>query len=247
MTISFSKKEADYWFFSLFVLYSIGMVEHSNLTNIPLGHQWKKLPPGFYNRSNVLTIARELLGKVLVTQFGRAITAVRIIETEAYEGVTDRASHAYGGRRTNRTEIMYNQGGTAYVYLCYGIHHLFNVVTNKQDIPHAILIRAGEPLQGIPTMLKRLGKPKADFSITRGPGNLSKAMGISIAHTGTVLMGDSLFIVEDGYPVVNTNIIASPRIGVDYAGPDSALLYRFYLRDNPYVSHIKTSTKKLKH
>src|SRR5438132_14057715 len=124
----------------------------------------QKLPPTFYQRADVLTIAKELLGKLLVTQFNGQVTSGRIVETEAYNGVIDRASHAFGGRRTKRTEVMYGNGGTAYVYFTYGMHHLFNVVTNKADVPHAVLIRAVEPITGIEEMLLRTGKQMADYT-----------------------------------------------------------------------------------
>ena len=198
-----------------------------------------KLPPDFYNRADVLKIARELIGKILVTHFGGHLTAGRIVETEAYRGEIDKASHAYGGRRTKRTEIMYGDAGTAYVYLCYGIHHLFNVVTNRREIPHAILIRGVEPLHGIDTMLHRTGKKALDHTLTRGPGNVSKALGIYTQHTGWSLHSDELFIASDGFAAAKKNIGITPRIGVDYAGEDAALPYRFILRDNPYVSGKK--------
>src|SRR5580698_4131143 len=118
----------------------------------------KKLPRDFYERPDVTRIARDLIGKVLVSRIGGHPTSGRIVETEAYEGVSDRASHAYGGRRTSRTEVMFGRGGTAYVYLCYGIHYLFNVVTHGKDTPHAVLVRGIEPLKGIPEMLRRTGK-----------------------------------------------------------------------------------------
>lgn len=199
----------------------------------------KKLDAGFYNRPDVVKIAKELIGKVLVTQFGEVITSGRIVETEAYAGAIDKASHAFGGRRTNRTEVMYQPGGAAYVYLCYGIHHLFNVVTNKKDIPHAILIRAIEPIQGITTMLKRTGKKQADYTLTKGPGNVSKALGIQTSHTGLSLLGGEIYIATDDFVAANKNIIATPRIGVDYAGEDAKLPWRFILKDNPYVSGKK--------
>jgi len=196
----------------------------------------EKLPLSFYERKNVLQIAKELLGKVIVTKWDNIITSARIVETEAYAGVMDRASHAYAARRTNRNDIMYAHGGVAYVYLCYGIHHLFNVVTNKNGIPHAILVRAGEPLQGIEEMLKRTGKKKLDNTLTRGPGNLSKALGIYTTHSGTSLLGENLFIADDGFHYTKKEIAASPRIGVDYAGEDALLPYRFFIKGNPYVS-----------
>jgi DNA-3-methyladenine glycosylase len=196
----------------------------------------KKLDNSFYGRKDVAKIARELLGKVVVTEFNGQRTSGRIVETEAYNGAVDRASHAYGGRRTRRTEIMFGEAGTAYIYLCYGIHHLFNVVTNKKDIPHAILIRGLEPLEGIPVMLQRTGKEKQDNTLTRGPGNVSKALGLLTVHTGALLSGDQVFIADDGYRPRKAEIGISPRIGVDYAGPDAELPYRFFVKGNRYVS-----------
>ena len=196
----------------------------------------EKLSLEFYQRSNVLQIAKDLLGKIIVTKWNNAVTSARIVETEAYAGVMDRASHAYGARRTKRNEIMYAHGGYAYVYLCYGIHHLFNVVTNVNGVPHAILIRAGEPLEGVKEMLKRTGKEKLDNTLTRGPGNLSKALGIQTIHSGLPLMDKKLFIADDGFRYKKKEIIASPRIGVDYAGEDALLHYRFYIKGNPFVS-----------
>jgi DNA-3-methyladenine glycosylase len=199
----------------------------------------QKLNSDFYNRPDVVKIAKELIGKILVTQFGEDITSGRIVETEAYAGVIDKASHAWGGRRTGRTSVMYRAGGVAYVYLCYGIHYLFNVVTNVTDVPHAILIRAIEPIEGIPVMLARTGKKLADNTLTRGPGNVSKALGIDIKHTGWSLLSDELFIAADDFVPRKKEIIATPRIGVDYAGEDAKLPYRFILDGNPYVSGKK--------
>jgi DNA-3-methyladenine glycosylase len=199
----------------------------------------RKLGESFYQRKNVLTIAKELLGKILVTNWEGLITSGRIVEVEAYNGVVDKASHASGGRRTARNEIMYGIGGFSYVYLCYGIHHLFNVVTNLKDTPHAILIRAVEPLEGVSEMLLRTGKKKHDFTLTRGPGNVSKALGIYTKHTGILLSNDKLYIADDGKKYKRNEIIASPRIGVDYAGEDAKLLYRFYVKGSQYVSGRK--------
>ncbi len=195
-----------------------------------------KLPTAFYQRENVLLIARELLGKLLVTKWNGVITSGRIVEVEAYNGIIDKASHSFGGRRTNRNEIMYADGGVAYIYLCYGIHHLFNVVTNYKETPHAILIRALEPVKGIDKMLKRVGKTKSDTSLTRGPGNLSKALGLFTLHSGYSLRGKELFIADDGFVFPKKEIMASPRIGVDYAGEHALLPYRFYIKGNPFVS-----------
>lgn len=202
----------------------------------------EKLDTGFYHRTDVVKIAKELIGKVLVTHLGGIITSGRIVETEAYAGAIDRASHAFGGRRTNRTEVMFQSGGTAYVYLCYGIHHLFNVVTNQKDVPHAVLIRAVDPIHGIHTMLERTGKKRADHTLTKGPGNVSKALGIHTKHTGWNLLEDEIYIAEDDFVVNRKDIIATPRIGVDYAGEDAKLPYRFILKDNPYVSGKKAES-----
>jgi DNA-3-methyladenine glycosylase len=196
----------------------------------------KKLPQEFYQRQNVLEIAKDLLGKILVTQWEGRVTSGRIVEVEAYAGIHDKASHASGGRRTERNRVMYAKGGLAYIYLCYGIHHLFNVVTNGEDTPHAILIRALEPLGGIETMLMRTGKKVPDNTITRGPGNLSKALNLHVSQSGTSLCCGELFIADDGF-VYNPKLIASSRrIGVDYAGSDALLPYRFYVKGNPNVS-----------
>jgi DNA-3-methyladenine glycosylase len=196
----------------------------------------KTLPKSFYQRTDTLQIARELLGKILVTKWNGVITSGRIVECEAYNGIIDKASHAYGDRRTNRTEIMYAEGGRAYVYLCYGIHHLFNVVTNVKDEPHAILIRGLEPVKGIDLMLERTGKKKFDHTISSGPGNVSKALGIYVSHSGLSLTDSKLFIAEDDFEIDQEQITASPRIGVEYAGKDARLPYRFFLKGNPFVS-----------
>jgi DNA-3-methyladenine glycosylase len=204
-----------------------------------VNNPWKKLPAEFYERADVVTIARELVGKILVTNFEGHLTAGRIVETEAYNGAVDMASHARKGRRTNRTEVMFGRGGVAYFYLCYGIHELFNVVTNLEETPHAILIRALEPLAGTEQMLLRSFKTKAGFDLTRGPGNVSKALGISTKHTGVDLLENEMFIIDDGFKLKKSEIIASPRVGVDYAQEDALLPYRFYIKNNTFVSGKK--------
>lgn len=195
----------------------------------------KKLPLSFYNRKDVVQIAKELLGKILVTNFNHQLTSGRIVETEAYEGEIDKASHAYKGR-TKRTEVMFGEPGRAYVYLCYGIHQMFNIVTASKDVAHAILIRATEPLDGINIMLQRTGKATADRTLTRGPGNVGKAFGFHTSQCGILLTGNEIFIADDGYKLTKKNIIASPRIGIDYAGEHAEWHYRFFVKDNPYVS-----------
>lgn len=196
----------------------------------------KKLPQSFYERKDVVSIARDLLGKILVTNFDDNITSGRIVETEAYIALTDKASHSFGGRRTSRNEHMYAGPATAYVYICYGMHQMFNIVTNEKEIPDAVLIRAVEPLQGIETMLQRTGKLKADFTLTRGPGNVGKALGIFKKHSGLHLLNDKIYILDDKTILRGEQIGISKRIGVDSAGPDSLLPYRFYVRGNKYVS-----------
>lgn len=197
----------------------------------------KKLSKQFYGSKDVVKMARALLGKLLITEFDGKRCVARIVETEAYIGLTDRASHSFGGKRTARNEHMYAAGGTAYVYICYGMHHLFNVVTNKKDIPDAVLIRALEPVEGIPFMLQRTGKKKPDHTLTRGPGNAAKAMGISKIHSGMDLQGMEIYIAGDGVKLKNDQVGASGRIGVEGAGAFAASLpYRFYIRRNPFVS-----------
>jgi DNA-3-methyladenine glycosylase len=219
--------------------YKVNIFSSFTLMNAITLLRSQKLPISFYRQRNVCTIAKALIGKVLVTSFGGIPTAGRIVETEAYNGVADRASHAWNGRRTQRTETMYGAGGLSYVYLCYGIHHLFNVVTNVEETPHAVLLRSIEPLLGIEAMLERTGKPKPDHTLTRGPGKMSKAMGIHIKHNGIDLASDELFVADDGFAVKPSQITATPRIGVDYAGGDALLPYRFILKDNAYVSGKK--------
>jgi DNA-3-methyladenine glycosylase len=192
------------------------------------------LKRSFYTRQDVVLIARELLGKVLVSRFKGITTSGIIYETEAYNGVTDSASHAFGGRRTPRTEIMYRDGGTAYVYLCYGVHSLFNVVTNKTGIPHAVLVRAVEPLEGIEDMLKRAGKSKLTTNIGDGPGKVASLLGIHYSHTGHDLAAlpgidstDRIWLEDRGIVIESDSIETGPRIGVEYAGRDAGLPYRF--------------------
>lgn len=196
----------------------------------------KKLPRSFYTRDDVVSISRELLGKRLFTRKDGVLTGGLITETEAYRGPEDRASHAFGGRRTKRTETMYAQGGTAYVYLCYGIHHLFNVVTNKKDTPHAVLIRAIEPLTGIATMLRRRRKVNVERALTTGPGSMSQALGITTALTEIDLLGNTIWIEDSEFSLSANQIVSSRRIGVDYAGEHAERLWRFTIKENMWVS-----------
>src|SRR5215212_8354876 len=188
-----------------------------------------KLLPSFYHRKDVVKISKDLLGKYLYTNFDGIFTGGIITETEAYNGVIDRASHAFGGRRTARTEIMFSEGGTAYVYLCYGIHSLFNVVTNKKNNPHAVLIRAVHPTHGIEHMLKRRKMEQLKKNLSAGPGTVSEALGIHYSHSGLSLTGNKIWIEDKGIAVNKKLIVASKRIGVDYAGEDAHLPYRFLI------------------
>jgi DNA-3-methyladenine glycosylase len=196
----------------------------------------KKLPIQFYKRTDVVLIAKELIGKIIVTRFDGITTSGRIVETEAYIGHTDRASHAFAGKRTARNEHMYAAAGTAYVYICYGMHHLFNVVTNKKDIPDAVLIRAVEPLTGTDIMLTRTGKLKLDNSLTKGPGNAAKALGISRSHSGIHLLKDEIYIADDGFVMEENLIGISRRIGIERTGDAVEKPYRFYVKGNRFVS-----------
>lgn len=198
-----------------------------------------KLTGDFYQRDDVLQISRELLGKFVFTKRDGELTGGMIVETEAYRGPEDRASHSWNGRLTNRTRVMYEPGGVAYVYLCYGIHHLFNVVTAGAGVPHAVLIRAIEPTDGIETQLERRKMTRLMPRIAAGPGALSNALGIDKQFNGERLDSDSVWLEEKGIVIENKEIITGPRVGVGYAGADALLPWRFRIRDNPFVSKAK--------
>jgi DNA-3-methyladenine glycosylase len=199
-----------------------------------------KLRKSFYLRSDVVGISRELLGKYLFTRKkGGAVTGGIIVETEAYSGPEDRASHAYGNRRTARNEIMFHVGGVVYVYLCYGIHSLLNVVTNREGIPHAILIRAVQPVRNPRLMLRRRKKKVLDRTVAGGPGALGAALGIDCSYNGKSLLGNEIWIEDRGDRVASRDVVASPRIGVAYAGPDAARRWRFRVRDSEWTSQAK--------
>jgi DNA-3-methyladenine glycosylase len=186
-----------------------------------------KLTKEYFLGNDVLAIARDLLGKSLFTRVDGQLTGGLICEVEAYIGTDDRASHAYGGRRTRRNEMMYHEGGVAYIYLCYGMHHLLNFVTNADGIPDAILIRGIIPTHGEELMLQRTGKRKVTPDIGIGPGKVSKLLGLTVAGNGLSLCGDTLWIEDRGTFVPNNQVETTPRIGVDYAGEDALLPYRF--------------------
>jgi DNA-3-methyladenine glycosylase (3mg) len=195
-----------------------------------------KLPLSYYLNQDVLFLAKDLLGKVLFTQKDGQITAGIIVETEAYFGKIDKASHAYGGRRTNRTEIMYSEGGVSYVYLCYGIHHLFNIVTSVNGEPHAVLIRAIEPLIGQEIMEMRRNMPAAKSAISSGPGSAAKALGIDNSFNKKDLGGEEIWVEDRGIKYPEHEIFAGPRVGVAYAQEDAFLPWRFFVKGNKYVS-----------
>jgi DNA-3-methyladenine glycosylase len=195
----------------------------------------KKLPRDFYTRSDVLEVARDLLGKKLVVpaRNGARVAGI-IVETEAYRGPEDRASHAYNGRRTNRTETMYGLGGMAYVYFIYGMYNQFNVVTNVADVPHAILVRAVEPVEGL-DVIRRRRQGRSEYELTSGPGRLCLALGIDRKLDKSDQLGDRVWI-EDAGSVSPRQIARGPRIGIDYAESWIKKSWRFWVRDNPFVS-----------
>lgn len=204
----------------------------------------KRLEEDYYLGNDVLQIAGDLIGKFLVTNIDGKLTSGLIIETEAYNGMADRASHAYNGRRTKRNEIMYSRGGVAYVYLCYGVHHLFNIVTNSCDVPHAILIRAIVAMDGIDTMLQRREQSRISGKFTDGPGTLSRALGIKTKHSGIPLNGNLIWLEDREYNFGQDEIDRGPRIGVTYAGKDALLPYRYRL-DKKIIAAIANERHKL--
>ncbi|MCX7636253.1 MAG: DNA-3-methyladenine glycosylase [Cyclobacteriaceae bacterium] len=196
-----------------------------------------KLEAAFYQRNNVVKIARELLGKILVTRVGGHITSGMIVETEAYSW-KERGCHAYGGRKTARNSVMFMPGGYAYVYLCYGMHNMVNVVTNSEGVAEAVLIRAVEPIRGVDVMMERRNTDATNLrALTSGPGKLAAALGISRDFNGKSLLGEEIWI-EQGEKILSRDIVASARIGIAYALEDAKLPWRFYIRGHEFVSKI---------
>lgn len=195
-----------------------------------------KLPESYYLGNDVVGISKDLLGKYLFTCIDGVTTGGYIVETEAYNGVVDKASHAFGNRITPRTKTMFMQGGIAYVYLCYGIHEMFNIVTSVEGHPQAILIRAIQPTEGIEAMQVRRNMPVLKPNITAGPGSVAKALGISRNINAFSLQSDSIWLEDRGLHFADDQIKACPRIGVAYAAEDALLPYRFYVKGNIYVS-----------
>ncbi len=193
-----------------------------------------KFDRNFY-LNDTLEIAENLLGSLLCTNTNNEFVSGRIVEVEAYFGVIDKASHSYGGRRTKRTEAMYSPGGVAYIYLIYGLHSLFNVVTGMERVPHAILVRALEPVDGIDIMKNRR-KTENLLNLTSGPGKLCSALNLSREHSGIDLTGDKVWIERPDEPLADGNVIHARRIGIDYAEEYKDKLWRFYIKDNPHIS-----------
>lgn len=191
-----------------------------------------KIPLSYYQQDDVVFLSRSLIGKYLFTclEPDNIITGGMITETEAYRGAEDKACHAYNNRRTKRTETMFSEGGTAYVYLCYGMHHLFNIVTNKKEIPHAILIRAIQPEVGVDLMLRRRNKAKLTPTLTNGPGALCQALGINRELDGIGLDGSKIWLEDRGVIIPNERIQISSRIGIDYAEEYASNPWRFFLK-----------------
>ncbi len=194
----------------------------------------KKLPLSFYRQPDVVTIARLLLGKYFFSHIDGHLCGGMITETEAYAGVTDRASHAYNGRRTVRTETMYLAGGVSYVYFTYGMHHLVNVVTAGRDVPHAVLIRGIIATEGIETQQIRRKMLFGGKLLTNGPAKVCQALGITRQYNAVSLAGNILWIADDGFVPQEAQIIVASRVGVDYAGEDAGLPYRFILKHLGY-------------
>jgi DNA-3-methyladenine glycosylase len=195
-----------------------------------------KLPLSFYQREDVVTVARELLGKYIFTCIDSIISGGYIVETEAYNGVADKAAHSYGGKLTPRTKTMFEAGGVAYVYLCYGIHEMFNVVASVEGDPRAVLIRAVHPTEGLEAMLYRRNMLAAKPNITSGPGSVAQAFGINRKLKGISLQSDTLWLEDRGLSFADDQIAAVPRVGVAYAKEDALLPYRFFVKGDVYVS-----------
>lgn len=188
------------------------------------------LPVDYYLQHDLLFLSKDLLGKFLLTHIDGVTTGGMIIETEAYRAPEDRASHAFGNRKTKRNTPMFKEGGICYIYQCYGMHALFNIVTNVEEVPHAILIRAILPSVGIEKILERRGKTKIDKNLAGGPGMVAEALGLTVAHNGLSLLGPVVWIEDRGETIKADDIVATPRVGVDYAGEDAFLLWRFRVK-----------------
>lgn len=196
----------------------------------------EKLPREFYTRDDTLQVARDLLGKTLVVPAagGERVSGM-IVETEAYLGVEDKAAHSYGNRRTKRTETMFAAGGTVYIFFIYGMYYQFNVVAGKEGTPHAVLIRAVEPIEGIEVMRERRGRAMKDINLTSGPGKLCIALGIDKTFNNEDLLRSRIWL-EKGRYVSEEEIASGKRIGIDYAEEYAEKPWRFWIKNNPFVS-----------
>ncbi len=197
-----------------------------------------RLPLSFYRNPDVLEVSRALIGKVIVSSIGDQICSGIIVETEAYRAPEDKASHAYDNRCTDRTRVMFYRGGHAYIYLCYGIHHLFNIVTGPRGEAHAVLLRAIEPLEGLQTMRKRRTIEGSDRQLTNGPGKLSEALHLKTKYTGIdMLSAEAPFWIEDRSLAPDpSDVQATKRIGVEYSEECADWPWRFIWNGNPWVS-----------
>lgn len=201
------------------------------------GNRASKLGREFYRRADTLGVARSLLGKRLVVpalQGGLRVSGM-IVETEAYMGPEDKGAHSYNNRRTNRTEVMFSAGGVAYVFFIYGMYYQFNVVTNQKEVPHAVLVRAAQPEEGLELMRERRGGRK-DTELASGPGKLTVAFGIDRSYNGEDLSGERIWIEDAGRVVTDDEIASGPRIGIDYAEEFVGRPWRFWIKGNPHVS-----------
>ncbi len=202
---------------------------------------FEPLPREFYARP-VLTVAKDVIGKILVHASPEGLVAGRIVEAEAYRGPEDRAAHSFGGRRTERTEAMFGPPGIAYVFFVYGMHWHVNLVTTREDAPHAVLLRAAQPLLGGELMAARRGVPAQHVNLCNGPGKLCRAFGIDRRHYGVDLTRGALFLSEDGRP--KPKLGRSPRIGVDYAEAWADKPWRFFELGNAWVSRGRPSRRE---
>ena len=201
------------------------------------------LPQDYYLSEDVLFLARDLLGKVIVSSAGGQRTSAIIVETEAYKAPEDKASHAVGNKRTGRTEIMFQSGGVSYVYLCYGIHHLCNVVTGPEGVAHAVLIRAVAPIEGVEIMKQRRGIKGSQQALTNGPGKWTMAMGITTTYNGACYSDpNSLIQIFDAPSVPRNKVVTGPRVGVGYAGECALWPWRFRVLDNLWTSKPEVAT-----
>jgi DNA-3-methyladenine glycosylase len=198
--------------------------------------QIMKLPESFFKSDDVVQLSAKLLGKLLYTYIDGQLAGGIIVETEAYRGPEDRGSHAYNNRRTPRNEIMYAEGGVVYMYICYGIHDMLNIVTGRKGDSHAILIRALEPVVGLDIMRLRRGFDTDDRRLCKGPGALARAMGLNKTHNGLSVSGDEIWIEENTDFKPAEQIVSAPRIGLNIDEPYKSIPWRFYVKGSKYIS-----------